>query len=47
MAEFESQCPGCLETIEEGETIGLDEPQGEWMHLQCAEEEMPWPEEGE
>jgi hypothetical protein len=43
MAEFESQCPGCLETVYVGDTIGLDEPQGEWMHLDCAEESLPWP----
>lgn len=40
-ARFESTCASCLERIYEGENIGLIEPDGEWCHLECAEEE-PW-----
>lgn len=44
-ATYDSECPVCLAPIYEGETIGLIEPEGDWAHLSCAEEELPWPEE--
>ena len=46
-AEFATRCLGCDESIEPGETIALDEPDGVWMHEECADEEGPWPEEDE
>ena len=43
LATFESRCPWCAETIYEGDPIGLLEPEGDWAHLECAEQE-PWEE---
>lgn len=41
-AAYDSTCPVCLDRIYEGERIGLVEQDGEWAHLRCAEDEMPW-----
>lgn len=43
-ATYESTCGMCMERIFEGEEISLAEPDGEWCHLRCAEEE-PWPDD--
>lgn len=31
-----------MTAIYEGDRIGLIEPDGEWAHYDCAEDEMPW-----
>lgn len=43
-AAFPSRCAVCDEPIFEGDLIALLEPDGEWVHEQCADEE-PWPDE--
>jgi len=43
-AAFPSRCGWCDQRIEEGDRIALLEPDGEWVHEGCAEEE-PWPED--
>lgn len=40
----ESRCGWCDRMILEGDDIGLLEPDGDWVHLECAEEEA-WPED--
>lgn len=44
-ATYEQRCPWCDESIFEDDLIALSEPDGEWMHRDCAEEVGEW--EGE
>jgi hypothetical protein len=44
IAQYPSRCAGCDESIFVGDLIALDEPDGEWLHEECALD-VPWPEE--